>query len=144
MKTSVVHKRLPQPGWSSMALSCAARAPVAFPKLLPEATHTHMRTPSWACLLDRGEVLLPLSLSPSSGQFWVTSGKAQLSQLRPSGQATGSGRRKCPGLLYTALSSCHTDASQKHTGLWTQPSDHNQLQGIQNITCSALGNTWPV
>lgn len=115
-----------------------------FQQLLLETTHTHTCTPSWACRLDQGEVLLLLSLSPSSRQIWAASGRVQLPQLRPSGQATGRGRCKRPGLLYTALSNCHTDASQKHTSLWTQPPNHHQLQGIWNITCSALSNMWPV
>ena len=67
-----------------------------------------------------------------------------MSRLRPSGRAAGRGRSKHPGWLYTAWSSCHTDASQTHPGLWTQLPNQNQLQGVQNVTCSALSFTVPI
>lgn len=68
---------------------------------------------------------------------------AQLSQRRPNRRTAGRGGSRRPGLLLTALSSCHTDASQKHAGLWNQPPNPSLLQGAY-ITHLVLSSMWPV
>lgn len=122
--STAVHRGLPQARLPAMALSCATWAPLAFPATsLGGHMHAHAHTLSCAGLLDHREVRLPQHPS------WADLGCIKESPTI-STQAKGRGRSRCPGLFLTALSSCHTDASQKHTDLWTQPPNHNQLQGV--------------